>query len=346
MADIDNFSQIKECEYKGEHYAVRDNGAILRFPREGKRIRKDDNIWTWGVKNPNNGYMLLGNHRVHIIVATAFYGEKDSKIYIVDHIDTNRCNNRIENLRWLTRLENVLLNPITRTKITFLCGGDIMNFIKDPSCIRGLTGQDKTNYEWMRTVTPEEAQTAYNNILRWITTASPVPKNDDKNVTKDEVIIEDDITHSWIYKQQQPAVYQPTYEIADLFCKANSPDTALQMWKTPTDFLCCPTEIGENPLIEYYNKLSSGVLFSHNIFADHRVLESVLIDDNSTILVMTESLEEHPIKPYALCKIYFLGVQFIHETIKTFFTIEGAQKRFAILQGLEWTGEDSIDDYC
>ncbi|WP_294143305.1 HNH endonuclease signature motif containing protein [uncultured Sanguibacteroides sp.] len=34
-------------------------------------------------------------------------------IYVVDHIDTNRQNNRIENLRWLTKLENVLLNPIS-----------------------------------------------------------------------------------------------------------------------------------------------------------------------------------------------------------------------------------------
>ena len=36
---------------------------------------------------------------------------------------------------------------------------------------------------------------------------------------------------------------------------------------------------------------------------------------------------------------------FIH-TGHTFFTKEGAEKQFTLAQGLEWTGEDSIDDYC
>ena len=113
MIDVDDYKEIAECVYKGEQYSVRDNGAVIRHLREGKRPRKDDGVWTFGVKNSANGYMQIGTHRVHIIVATAFYGERDSKVYVVDHIDTNRCNNRKENLRWLTRLENVLMNPVT-----------------------------------------------------------------------------------------------------------------------------------------------------------------------------------------------------------------------------------------
>ena len=37
----------------------------------------------------------------------------------IDHIDTNRCNNRKENLRWFTKLENALNNEITRNKIIY-----------------------------------------------------------------------------------------------------------------------------------------------------------------------------------------------------------------------------------
>jgi hypothetical protein len=45
MDSIDIFKETKECIYKGEHYSVRDNGAVMRHAREGKRIRKF-NLWT------------------------------------------------------------------------------------------------------------------------------------------------------------------------------------------------------------------------------------------------------------------------------------------------------------
>lgn len=344
MVDIDNFSQVKECHYKGEHYAVRDNGAIFRFSRKGKRIRRDDNIWTWGNKNSQNGYMLLGSHRVHIIVATAFYGEKDSKIYVVDHVDTNRCNNRVENLRWLTRLENVLLNPVSRKKIAFLCGGDIMNFIKNPACLKDLAEQDKS-FEWMRTVTQEEAQNAYNNVMRWTSLTSVSDKENMRTATID-TNPKDTSTSSWIFKPQQHTVHSSIDETETIFYKAKSPDNALQMkWKTPTNFPCCPAEIGNNPLLEYYNNLKAGAVFSSNEFSNFIVSESIMIDNNTTILVMAENIKP-AIKPYALSKIYFSGIQFIHENLHTFFTKDDAQKRYTLLQGLEWTGEDSIDDYC
>ena len=54
---LNDYTEIKECSYKGEHYSVRDNGAVLRHAREGKRIRKDDNTWTFGKPNENTGYM-------------------------------------------------------------------------------------------------------------------------------------------------------------------------------------------------------------------------------------------------------------------------------------------------
>ena len=67
--------------------------------KKESRPRKLDNVWTFGEKNERTGYMTVGTARVHIIVATAFHGENDSKKLVVDHIDTNRCNNRAENLR-------------------------------------------------------------------------------------------------------------------------------------------------------------------------------------------------------------------------------------------------------
>ena len=166
MVDINEYTRETTCEYKGEVYSVRDNGAVMRHAREGKKARKLDNVWTFGTKDKARGYMMISSHRVHIIVAKAFIpGNEDGKM-VVDHIDTNRCNNRVENLRWLTKLENVLLNEATLKRVTYLCGGDINKFIENPSCLQDLTGSNQ-DIMWMRTVTPEEARLAMERISSW-----------------------------------------------------------------------------------------------------------------------------------------------------------------------------------
>lgn len=72
MISVDEYSKEVECQYKNEHYLVRDNGAVYRLERTDKRKRKRDGVWTFGEKNDSDGYMYLDSARVHIIVATAF----------------------------------------------------------------------------------------------------------------------------------------------------------------------------------------------------------------------------------------------------------------------------------
>ncbi|MBO7068407.1 MAG: HNH endonuclease [Bacteroidaceae bacterium] len=186
MVDINDFTREITCEYKGEVYSVRDNGAVMRHQREGHKARKLDGVWTFGTKSKDNGYMLINSHRVHLIVATAFIpGNEDGKM-VVDHKDTNRCNNRVENLRWLTRLENVLLNEATLKRVTYLCGGDINKFINNPSCLQDLSGGNQ-DILWMRTVSAEEARKAWEHISAWAKRPSSTYKMMQKkdNPTKD-----------------------------------------------------------------------------------------------------------------------------------------------------------------
>lgn len=353
MGLIDEYILERTCTYKGETYRVRDNGAIYRQSRPEGRHRKDDDNWTFGEKNETTGYMYIGQHRVHIIVATAFHGENDSKIYVVDHIDTNRCNNRAENLRWLTRLENVLLNEETCRKITYLCGGDIMKFINNPSCLRDLAGDP--DISWMRSVSPEEAKAAYARV-------QAIKSQTPKHVQKEEHIENEEQKRqeqaeaiAWNRTQNNDwrftAPKQPISHIPDpVFTKALYPETALQKdWKTPTEFLCCPTNSSDTPLEDYYSNLAIGRIFTQNRYGKYEVLDFAKLENDKTLLVATKSCQDNGFggaMSYGLAKIYHSGFQFLHESIRTFYSEDGVRKQFTLLQGKEWNGPDSIDDYC
>jgi len=42
MVDINEYTRETTCEYKGEVYSVRDNGAVMRHAREGKKAGAPD----------------------------------------------------------------------------------------------------------------------------------------------------------------------------------------------------------------------------------------------------------------------------------------------------------------
>jgi len=331
--DVNDFSKEAGCFYKGETYSARDNGAVLRHPQEGKRPRPTDNKWTFGKPNEKTGYMEIGTARVHIIVATAFYKAMDTKIYVVDHIDTNRRNNRPENLRWCTRLENALNNPITRKRIEFVCGS-IEAFLDNPSLLRENSLQDP-NFKWMRTVSKEEALICRERLLDW--------------AESDKIPSGKGSLGDWIFKERPtvPKFHVPPeiIEVSELIM-AKTPGAAQRDWRTPSEFPCCPQEVGSDPITSYTERLKEGNTFVRNHIYESVVLRFAVSNDRKSIFVMTGSKEEDAIKPYAIAEITYENGLYIHTSRHNFFTQEGAEKQFTLAQGLEWTGGDSIDDYC
>lgn len=79
------------------------------------RLKDTYNRIKYGTLNEENGYyrvcILNKPYYVHKLVAEAFIPNPKNKPE-VDHIDTNRLNNSVENLRWCTKKEN-MNNPIT-----------------------------------------------------------------------------------------------------------------------------------------------------------------------------------------------------------------------------------------
>lgn len=316
--NINDFSSEKTCMYKGRKYHVRDNGAIYRRSQDDGKIRKYDEEWTFGRFDQNTGYLLIGQERVHRIVCTAFHGEPIGDKNIVDHIDTNRCNNRPENLRWVTKLENALNNPITCAKIECRLGS-IEAFKENPRLLDNYQSKNR-NFEWMRTVTKEEAEHSFKHWDEWAKKplTDRMPKGNgvgewifNNNLKKHYPLNNDsDFGNTWdndwhnadyrsnytkqmdIIKENNNHQYEQDYGLKDSL----TPFAKQLDWKTPTEFPQTPQEISDTPLEDYLSRLPKGY--------------------------------------------------FINKSIRLFFTEEGAKKYFTISLGKKWAGGDVFEDYC
>ena len=333
MISVDDYVIQKDnIEYKGKIYSVRDNGAVLRHSKSAK-VGQYDNVWTFG-KQDTAGYMAIAGERIHRIVAIAFLGNPPTSQHVVDHIDTNRANNRPENLRWVTRLENTLLNPITAKKIMLICGS-IENFLNDPhKYFDKLTDQ---NIAWMRTVSNEEATNCLEHLSQWAKSDIDEEYDYDKSKGLGE----------WIFTRKQKSIIKPLNNIINFEGEKfyESPTQhCLQNWYSPTEFVRAPKTIGENPLLDYYNNLKKDEVFSKNKYSVN-VIKKVVLCDNF-IAVMCINPAEDAIKPFVLAKILYRDGVFYHYNENSYFYEDGAEKYFTLLQGLEWTGGEVFDDLC
>lgn len=86
--EVSNFGNVRRKMINGDYKII--NGSItnrgykyFQLIREGKRI----------------------NYLFHIIVAKLFIGERPENL-VIDHIDRNKLNNNVINLRYITQKEN------------------------------------------------------------------------------------------------------------------------------------------------------------------------------------------------------------------------------------------------
>ncbi|WP_339880613.1 HNH endonuclease signature motif containing protein [uncultured Algoriphagus sp.] len=325
MIEVNDFKKQIVSFYKGEKYSVRDNGSVLRHSRENKPIRKIDNLWTFGKKN-SYGYLVISSEAIHRIVAYSFLGEPIGNQNVVDHIDTNRQNNRPENLRWLTRLENILNNPITLKKIVFYCGS-IDAFLENPSILGQYVNRER-NFDWMRTVTPEEARASWNRLSKWAESESFAPSSNgfgEKifSVNKGSLLI----------------------QVNTGLVHSETPNAMQKNWKTPSKFPLCPKEYTGNSIETYAANLKIGKVFSINQYSNSIIEDYAISNDKNTLWIRCRSSEEYAIKPWTLAQVTFENELYVHESLGSFFQNEGSQKQFVLVQGLEWTGGETFDEF-
>jgi len=321
---LNNFTKEVTCLYKNETYSVRDNGSVMRHSREGKRKRQLDEVWTFGNRDVSNGYMLIAGEWIHRIVATAFIGEAPSKEHVVDHINTNKMDNRPENLHWVTKLENIILNPITCKRIENLTGMPIDDVLQDLSVLRGLGKlQDMS---WMRTVTKDESMNCYNNLLALAKDSDVVPTR--KRGTIGE----------WIYQKRYFADKHLLYSKTDI---AVQDDRRLRVL---AEYPCCPEKNENNSLETYLERLKPGTIFYETDYAQSIVEEAVI--HNGELIVRTKAADPDAIKKWHITEVTFERGCYIHKLYASCFGEDGADKFFTILQGKEWTGGVVFDELC
>ena len=111
----------RKCSQRFSHYfekyTAHEDEDFKQFKKNcfisnyGVIFLKSKNAYTFGFPN-GDGYLMYGGKRVHRLVAEAFL-PNPLKLPLIDHIDGDKKNNKLSNLRWAPRFTNAQ-NPSTK----------------------------------------------------------------------------------------------------------------------------------------------------------------------------------------------------------------------------------------
>ena len=137
--------------YEGK-YRISNYGNLISLKRNGIRkdtmvsIGKSGRYYRVGLRNGDKKFFSI-----HRLVAMAFVPNPDN-LPQVDHIDGDRTNNHVSNLRWVTAKENIN-NPITRAYHRTQCAKNRNNWQSKAIEQRDMDGNLIATYPSIREAT-------------------------------------------------------------------------------------------------------------------------------------------------------------------------------------------------
>ena len=102
---------VNVVNYEGR-YAVSDTGIIYNL-KKGSVMKTNVNKYGYEEVSLHSPSLGCKKIRVHRIVYESFHGKVDDDL-VIDHIDCNKLNNNLNNLRKLTNRENVARSKVSK----------------------------------------------------------------------------------------------------------------------------------------------------------------------------------------------------------------------------------------
>lgn len=88
-------------------YLLTDNGDLIDIKTNATHIPKIDNYGYYFIN------LKSGRYRIHQLVMQYFGPPKPAENYEIDHINRNKLDNSVYNLRWVTHEENIYNRSVT-----------------------------------------------------------------------------------------------------------------------------------------------------------------------------------------------------------------------------------------
>lgn len=109
--DLNGFKTIPVAP----EYMINDQGEVYSSYIGQLLSQKNGNAGYKEVSLVSNG--VRKHYRVHVLVMLTFVGPRPNDC-VIDHINRNRSDNNLSNLRYCTQYENTLNSSLTRNPVT------------------------------------------------------------------------------------------------------------------------------------------------------------------------------------------------------------------------------------
>ena len=145
----------------------------------------------------------------------------------------------------------------------------------------------------------------------------------------------------WVFGRDETLVDETIAEIVT----SKTPGAVQRNWKVPAEFPLCPGTFEDMPIATYHRRLKEGAVVVVSPFDETKVGKAAVSADGTTLFILGNH-GDGAIKQWSLAQVIFEDDKFVHESLGTFFTRDGAEKEFTLAQGLLWEGGETFDDFC